>query len=458
MADMLRRKEISSVELVKAHVRQIERIQPCINAVTELLADSALAQARLADARFAKGEPCGPLNGIPFSVKDSINVAGARSTAGTLGFREAPAAKQDATLVKRLREAGGIPIAKTNLPDLLFSFESDNFIFGRTNNPYDLSRTSGGSSGGESALISSCGSPLGLGSDCLGSVRVPAAFCGIASIKPTSGRLPRTGHIPPAGGWVEKLWQIGPMARWVEDVTLAVRLLAKPDGLDWTSPPVPLFESSVRHGATKAAFFTHNGIAASTPAVRDAIERCAQFLARNGVAIEERKPPGIERCYELELALLGADGCVGIDDYLRAIGSHTVHPLTANFLDRMRLYSATGVQFARLWAQWDSYVADMLRFFDEYDFVLCPVYPQTALPHGDSATDENFAAFSYTMAWSVAGFPAATVRCGEDEGLPINVQVVAKPWADLTALDICQRIETKFGGWRAPPLSGYGAK
>jgi amidase len=454
MAEMLRRREISSVELIQAHLDQIERVQPCINAVTELLADRALEEARLADARLASGEVCGPLHGIPFSIKDSINVAGVRSTAGTLGFRDAPPAAEDATLVKRFREAGGIPIAKTNLPDLLFSFETDNLICGRTNNPYDLSRTPGGSSGGESALIAACGSPLGLGSDCLGSVRLPAAFCGIASIKPTSGRLPRTGNVPPVGGWIEKLWQLGPMARWVDDIVLALRILAHADGMDWTSPPVPLAESSVRSGETRVAFFTDNGIAASTPPVRDAIQKCARLLENQGLNVEERCPPGIDRCYELELAILGADGCAGIDDYLRDIGSHEIHPLTANFIDRMRRYKATALEFAVLWAQWDRYTADMLRFFGEYDVVLCPVYPRTALSHGDSAKDENFAAFSYTMAWSVAGFPAATVRCGEAGELPINIQVVAKPWAELTALDICKRIETEFAGWQ-PPRYGW---
>jgi amidase len=226
MAKSIRDGEISSVELVKAHVEWIEQVNPAINAVVELMAESALAAARAADARMAAGEQCGPLQGIPFSIKDSIDVRGTRCTAGTLGRKDAAPAAEDAVLVKRLREAGGIPIAKTNLPDLLFAFESDNLIYGRTNNPYDLNRTAGGSSGGESALIAACGSPLGLGSDAAGSVRVPAAFCGIASIKPTSGRLPRTGHVPPPGGWIEALWQIGPMARWTEDLVLAMKLLA----------------------------------------------------------------------------------------------------------------------------------------------------------------------------------------------------------------------------------------
>ena len=166
-------------------------------------------------------------------------MAGTVCTAGTLGLRSAPASKQDATVVARLRAAGAIPIARTNLPDLLFAFESDNLIHGRTNNPYGLSRTSGGSSGGEAALIAACGSPFGLGSDAAGSVRLPAHFCGIASIKPTSGRLPRTGHVPPAGGWIETLWQIGPMARRVEDLCTLMPLLARPDGLDFTVIAMP---------------------------------------------------------------------------------------------------------------------------------------------------------------------------------------------------------------------------
>src|SRR5262249_53712989 len=157
--------------------------------------------------------------GVPFSIKDSIEVEGTVCSAGTLGYRNSPLSLRDAAVVARLRAAGAIPLARTNLPDLLFAFESDNLIFGRTNNPYDLERTPGGSSGGEAALIASCGSPLGLGSDCAGSVRVPAHYCGIASLKPTSGRLPRTGHVPPAGGWIETLWQIGPMARHVEDLS-----------------------------------------------------------------------------------------------------------------------------------------------------------------------------------------------------------------------------------------------
>lgn len=455
MAERIRRREISSVELMQAHLHQIETVNPKLNAAIEVLSESALEQAAHADDLFSRGELLGPLHGVPFSVKDSINVEGTRCTAGTLGFKESGVAAEDATLVRRLREAGGIPIAKTNLPDLLFSFESDNLIFGRTNNPYDLARTAGGSSGGEAALIAAGGSPLGLGSDAAGSVRVPAAFCGIAAIKPTSGRLPRTGHVPPFGGWVERLWQIGPMARSVDDIDFAMRLLSGEDGRDWTSPPAALSELPVE----RVAFMTHNGFARCDRAVVDTVECAAKALAEAGLQVEEHTPPALDRAFELELAILGADGGEGIDSYLREINSDRVHPLLANFVDRTRPYRATGAEFAKRWAEWDAYKAGLMSFFDRFDVLVSPVYTQAALPHGGSATDENFAGFSYTMAWNVAGFPAAVVRCGsfhtqDGAELPVSVQVIAKPWREMSALAICKKLEQALGGWVAPTMSG----
>ncbi len=449
MAEMIRTRRVSSVELVTAQLEQIQRVNPAINAAIEVLTEPALQAAEAADRRLAAGEPCGLLRGVPFSVKDSIDVKGTKTTAGTIGRRNAVPAERDAILVARLRAEGGIPVAKTNLPDLLFSFETDNLIYGRTNNPYDRRRTPGGSSGGEAALLAACGSPLGLGSDALGSVRLPAAFCGIASIKPTSGRLPRTGHVPPAAGWIEALWQIGPMARRVEDLVLAMGLLAYPDGEDFASPPVALHAAPEVH-KLRAAFFTSNGFATCTQSVRDAVRRSAEFLSRIGVRIEEERPPGIESAYELELALLGADGAEGIDSYLRDAGSEQVHPYHTAFVDHMRPHRASAAEFARRWSQWDEYRRNMQKFFARYDVVLCPVYTQSALEHGRSLEENNFEGFSYTMAWNLAGAPAATVRCAEEGGLPITVQVVAPPWRDLTALEVCGALEQEFGGWRMP--------
>ena len=447
MAKTIRAREISSEELIAAHLEQIRQINPALNAVVDLLADSAMREARVADKKLAAGDDVGPLHGVPFSIKDSIEVSGARCTAGTLGRKNAPVSECDATLVARLRAAGAIPIAKTNLPDLLFSFETDNLIHGRTNNPYDLSRTPGGSSGGESALIAACGSPLGLVSDAFGSIRLPAAFCGITGIKPTSGRLPRSGHVPPPGGWLEAVWQMGPMARYTEDLILAMHLLGGEDGEDFTTPPAELIEAADLRGL-RIAFFTYNGFARCEPEIENSVRRCAEFLSASGISVEERTPPGVDQAYELEFALFGADGGEGIDEYLREIGSTSVHVLHRSFVARMRPYRASGYELAKRWAQWDEYRANLARFFGEYDAVLCPVYTQPALRHRASLDDRNFHGFSYTMAWNLAGAPAATVRCAEFEGLPINVQVVTKPWRDLQALEICRIIEAEFGGWQ----------
>lgn len=447
LARAIRSGQLSAVESIQAHLVRIEETHSRINAAVEVLAEQALAEARRADQQLASGDQ-GTLLGVPISIKDSINIRGTKCTAGTLGRRDAGPAERDATVVQRLRAQGAIPIAKTNLPDLLFSFETDNYIHGRTNNPYDVTRTPGGSSGGESALLAVGGSALGLGSDAFGSVRLPAAFCGLATIKPTGGRVPRTGHVPGPGGWVQAVWQIGPMARYVEDIILAMRLLAYPDGQDLWSPPVPLLEASQNLGGLKVAFYTDNGFAPCTSYVKEAVEECARFLADEGALVTEERPPGIADAFELEMALFGADGAEDIDAYLRQIGTHRVHPLHTNFLSYMRPHKCTTAQFAVRWAQWDAYRAGLADFFNRYDVVLCPVYSQTALKHGESMTEENFRGFSYTMAWNVGELPAATVRCAEHEGLPINVQVVAKQWNDMLTLRICQAIEEKFGGWQ----------
>ena len=358
------------------------------------------------------------------------------------------------TLVARLRRAGAIPIAKTNLPDLLFAFESDNLLFGATNNPYDLTRTSGGSSGGEAALIASCGSPFGLGSDAAGSVRLPAAYCGIAGIKPTSGRLPRTGHFPPAGGWIETLWQIGPMARRVEDLCALMPLLVSGDGRDTSVMDVPFQNpAEVRLADLRVAFYTDNGIAAPTSEVSGVIHAAAGALADDVEAVEEDRPACLAQAYELEMNLLGADGGDSIREYARHLGSERLHPLLTGWLDKLEPYRGDLADFARYWARLDLYRAEMLAFLRKYDVLLCPVYTQPALPHGASIVDENFRGFSHTMAYNLTGWPAAVVRCGESsDGLPIAVQVVTRPFREDIALRVAGRLEEALGGWKAPAL------
>jgi amidase len=224
--------------------------------------------------------------------------------------------------VARLREAGAIPLAKTNLPDLLFAFETDNLLFGPTRNPYDQTRTPGRSSGGEAALIAACGSPCGLGSDAAGSVRLPAAFCGITGIKPTSGRLPRTGHFPPASSWIEMLWQIGPMARHVEDLCLLMRLLVAGDGCDFSVAGIPFADPlSLDLRSLRAAFYTDNGLVPATAEVSGVVRAAAQALEAEMTSVEEARPACLPQAYDLEMKLLGADGGDSLRSYLQQLGS-----------------------------------------------------------------------------------------------------------------------------------------
>ncbi|HEY1241277.1 MAG TPA: amidase [Bryobacteraceae bacterium] len=454
-AAWIRERQISSVELVQAHLEQISRVNAKIHAAVDVFAERAIEQARQADNVIVRGAAAGPLHGVPFSIKDSIEYQGTRCTAGTWGRREAAISIEDAAVVTRLRAAGAIPIAKTNLPDLLFAFESDNLLFGATNNPYDRTRTSGGSSGGEAALIAACGSPCGLGSDAAGSVRLPAAFCGITGIKPTSGRLPRTGHVPPAGGWIEALWQIGPMARHVEDLCTMMALLVGGDGRDST-----VIDARFRDPRTipleelRIAFYTDNGFAPAAAEIERVIRAAAKELDSACASVEEAHPGCLADAYDLEMKLIGPDGGDSLRAYLQHLGSDRLHPLLCGWLEKLEPYRTDLRGFGGYWAEWDRYSAEIAAFFQRFDIIVCPAYTQTALPHGASIADENFRGFSHTMAYNVAGYPAAAVRCGEStNGLPIAVQVVARPYREDVALAVALRLEAAFGGWKPPSVA-----
>jgi amidase len=430
-AGLIRDHKISPEELFQLHVERIAEVNPTINAVVELMP-------------YSDPKP-GPLSGVPFSIKDSIEVAGTVCSAGTLGYRNAPKSTRDATLVARLRVAGAIPVARTNLPDLLFAFESDNLLFGRTNNPYDHSRTSGGSSGGEAALIASCGSPFGLGSDAAGSVRLPAHYCGIASLKPTSGRLARTGHVPPAGGWIERLWQIGPMARHVEDLQALMPILLGGEAEDHTVIPMPY--SDVPIGNLRIAYFTDNGFAKP-----DAETQAVVREAGRALGAVERRPQGIERSYEMEMMFLGADGGDGVREFLTSIGSHRTHPLLDGWLLKLEAFRTDVKGLASYWTLIDQLRASMHAYLTLNDVVLSPVSTSAAIPHGTSIDEKNFKGFSYTMTHNLTGWPAAVVRCGTSSaGLPIGVQIAGAPWREDIVLGVARRLEEIFGGWQAAP-------
>jgi amidase len=450
-ARAIREKKISSLELVRAHLDQIEAVNPRLNAVVQLPAECALEEARQADAELVRGEIKGALHGVPFTLKDAIEAAGVISTGGTAGRRGfAPA--QDAVVVQRLRAAGAILLAKTNCPELGWAWESDNLIYGRTNNPWNLALSPGGSSGGESALIAAGGSPLGFGSDAGGSVRFPAHCTGIASIKPTSGRVPRTGHFPGPGGTLDSLWQIGPLARSVEDLALALEIISGVDGRDAAVVPMPLgkFEE-VDLKKLRVAFFTDNGIASPTAENAKAVRKAAEKLTPEVAAMEEVRPPGIEQTYEIYLALFCADGGAGLEALLQAAGTTEFHPLMQQVLEIQRAHALSMAEFGALVARWDAFKSELLSFMQKFDAILSPVASLPEMEHG--STYDRLPSFSYTMTYNLTGWPAAVIRAGTNpDGLPIGVQIAARPWREDVALAVASFLQNQLGKWNPPPL------
>lgn len=453
LANAIKAKEVSSEEVVNAHLERIEQVNPKLNAVVQFTAESAREQAREADKSLAKGEIKGLLHGVPITIKDNIETAGIISTSGTKGRAQFVPA-EDATVVKRMKKAGAIILGKTNLPEIGLAFESDNLVYGRTNNPYDLERTPGGSSGGEAAIIAAGGSPLGLGNDAGGSIRLPSHFTGIVGIKPNTGRFSRTGHFLPPGGVLDTIWQVGPMARYVEDLILAMPVLY---GIDWRDAgviPMPLGNpNDVDLKSLKVSFHTDNGVVSPTPETSEVIKAAAKSLADQGLIVEEARPPGIEQTYDIFMGLFAADGGAGVKLALDIVGTQEYHPLIQALFEIQKAQALSAADAIGLIFQLDMFRSIMLSFLQNYDVIICPVNATPAVPHGATLEDDSLPAFSYTMSYNLTGWPAAVVRGGTSpEGLPIGVQIVARPWREDVALAVARNIETHLGGWQRPSI------
>jgi amidase len=453
LARAIREREVSAEEVVGATLERIEAVNPLLNAVVQLRADAARAEAREMDAALLRGEIKGPLHGVPVTIKDAFETAGIISTAGTKGRASFMPAADD-TAVARLRDAGAVILGKTNVPELSLAFESDNLIYGRTNNPYDLLRTPGGSSGGEAAIIAAGGSPLGLGTDLAGSIRLPSHFCGIAGLKPTTGRVPRTGHFPPRGGFTTELSQAGPMARRVEDLALMLPIIC---GVDWRDPtvvPMPLNDASaVDLKSLRVAFHTDNGIATPTPETVEIVRTTARALSDAGINVDEARPAGIEETYELMHSLLGADGGAGVRGLLLMAGTLETHPLLQRVQKLLSPRAISTAELNTLLVRLYRFRSRMLSFMEHYDAVISPACAHPATPHGSSFDEHTGSAYSYTMTYNLTGWPSVVVRGGTSpEGLPIGLQVSARPWREDVALALAARIEHEGGGWQRPPL------
>jgi len=453
LAAAIRGKKVSSLEVIDAHLSHIETTNPRLNAVVRVLANSARSAAREADAAVARGDAHGPFHGVPMSVKDAWEVAGVPSTGGTLG-RANFIPKADATVIARMRAAGAIPLCMTNLPEMSMAFESDNLVHGRTNNPYDIARTPGGSGGGGGAAIAAGMSPIEIGADLGGSIRLPCHFSGIAGIRPTTGRVPLTGYFPPAVGWVSDLTAAGPMARTVDDLAAALPVVSGPDWIDPGVHDVPAFDPrSVSLKGLRVAFHTNNGIMPARPDVAAVVVNAAKAMESVGAQVEEAMPAGIEHCLDIFLGLATADGGEAMRKLLAIAGTTQPHALLEAMLATSGEQKTAGFLHG-VWAHLTMYRSSMLKFLKNYDLILCPVNALPAIEHGKSFQPDIVPAFSYTIAHNLTGWPGAVVRCGTStEGLPIGVQAVARPWREDVALAVAKHLETALGGYQRPPLA-----
>ncbi len=422
LVHLIRTGEVTSQTVVEAHLARIAQVNPQLNAVVQLAAESALADAQAADAALARGDNRGPLHGVPFTVKDWIETAGVICAAGDETRRTFVPA-QDATVVARLRQAGGIFLGKTNVT-------VTNPVYGRTNNPYNLAYSPSGSSSGEAAIIAAGGSPLGLGSDSGGSIRTPAFCCGIAGLKPTTGRVPLTGHMPYISAMNDPRTVIGPMARRVEDLALAFGIIQGVDWRDASVAPVPVYDwraVELRH--LRVAFYTEQADAHPDPDCKTATISAALALQSEVASVEEKLPPRIDEAYAITRNYWRRPESALLDEWQPDGEFHLSSEQVEEHL-----------------FVWNRFRQTLIQFMEHHDVIITPVMELPAQPHGQPE-----GGIAYTLAYSLVGYPAVVVRVGTSpDGLPLGVQVVARPWREDVALAVAAFLETRFGGWQPP--------
>jgi Asp-tRNA(Asn)/Glu-tRNA(Gln) amidotransferase A subunit family amidase len=513
LARQIQSRELSVTEVVTAHCERIDQVNPGLNGLVVDLREQALAQARAADAALqhagaaAGGQAAAsampglaPLYGVPITIKECHHVAGTCSTAGCEGLA-GHRAEADSLMVARLRRAGAIILGKSNVPQLMLYLETDNPVYGRTNNPWNPERSPGGSSGGEAALIASGCSPLGLGSDIGGSIRVPSHFAGICGLKPTSGRLSVQGSADQLlfPGMEAILDQPGPMARHVADLALAMQVLAAPGQADPTVPPVPWHDpAAVAIKGLRVGLYTDDGFLSASPALRRAVTEAGRALEEMGAAVVPFTPPDMAEVAALYSAILSADGATWartllkggrVDKRIASLlnlaklprGLWQAVAAGADRVGQRHLAITLRAMGARPTAGYWALVAAKNRYRDRFlgamealglDAILCPPFATPALTHGASEFLNPVATYAqlYNLLGVPAGVvPATRVRPGEESdrapsrslpeqvaarveqgsaGLPVGVQVAARHWREDVVLAVMGALEAHF---RAQP-------
>ena len=449
LAEMIRTKTVSPVEVVQAHLAQIDRVNSRLNAIVTL-AGNALDQAREAEQRLTDGRSIGSLHGLPVTIKDTIETAGLRSTSGS-PTRESFVPKLDAPAVARLKASGAIILGKTNPAEMAMDYTADNPVFGRTNNPHDLSKSPGGSSGGEAVALATCMSPGGVGSDLAGSIRIPAHFCGVVGLKPTTGQVPGEGQYPPSIGPYSLGAVIGPMARSVNDLRLLFRALSNSEH---TRTPSISDLTNVT-----VAWYTDDGVIPVTKETEHAVRDAARALTDAGLRTEERRPPHVERGYDLWLQLFSRASVV----QLRSV--YGGYEDRAGSFVSWRLRSADDTpppsldQYIASWMERDRRRTELLKWLETTPILIAPVGATAAYNHDTlkvsvkGQTFGTFKAFSYSHTFNVFDLPVVTVPAGSSaDGLPIGVQIVGRPYEEEMLLTAAGAIEEALGGWRRPRL------
>ncbi|MBS1880554.1 MAG: amidase [Actinobacteria bacterium] len=447
--------ECSSRELVERTLARIEAVQPELNAVVAIEPDRALDEAEAADRRRADGADLPPLLGLPITVKDTLDVAGWATSYGSFASSPEPAAT-DASAIGRLRAAGAIVVAKTNVPEASSDAETENARFGRTNNPWDPDRTPGGSSGGEAALLGADASIVGVGVDGGCSIRLPSHYCGTVGIRPTAGRVPETGLRPGtrASGSLD-MSCVGPMGRRVEDLELLLGLICGADGVDPFAPPIPPPLAAPPELPLRVGHYTIDPLIAPTAATVEAVHAAAAAIG----ASEEVEPPDLSAATEVVFDAFGADGGAHITRAVAgAEGRHTAQfaALLAHLAGAEPLSAEAA--FDRVARLFDLRAA-VRAFVAGHDVIVCPVAAGPAPRHGeapaeagDGAADSAYDWLNYCSTYSVAGLPVVVVPAGSEAGLPIGVQIVAAPFREDLALLAAARVEAALGGFRPAPI------
>ena len=468
LAARVRRREISPLELCDAHIARIEAVNPALNALAAERFDLARREARQADERLAHTrdtDELPPFFGVPCTMKEFLSVAGMPLTAGIWSRRHV-VAQSDATVVRRMRAAGAIILGVTNVPEGGMWMETDNQVYGRTRNPWNLGRTAGGSSGGEAALIAAGASPLGIGSDIGGSIRIPSAFCGVVGHKPTGRMVPNTGYWPPLHGEISAFLCSGPMARRVADLWPVMKVIAGPDGESGDTRPFPLGDPAAVSLRDVTVYPVEwNGRVRVRADVRETVRRAAAAMESRGARVATLRTRGFERAFEIWSAMLaGAPG----KSYSEVLGDGTpINPWRellkapfgmSRFTGPALIIAAAEILMRKLPSQMGRFIEAGHRLQEELEaelgpngVLLHPPYSRTAPRHyGPMLTPFDFV---YTAIFNVLEFPVTVLPTGfDDGGLPLGVQIAARRGNDHLTVATAAALEEEFGGWvRATP-------